>query len=92
MMNLFNMFAKGLYSRFKLVIICLFSIYLFGACSPKSGCPATESATIQPNRKGELPTKGGRSQLFSSKGGVSMKKAKKQRQKQIQKIYGNRRN
>jgi hypothetical protein len=60
------------------------------ACSPKSGCPAAENATIKADRKGELPTKGGSSQLFSSKGGTSMKKVKKQRQKQIQKIYGNR--
>ncbi len=36
----------------------------FGACQRKSGCPATESAQVKTNRKGELSTKGGKSQLF----------------------------
>lgn len=35
-----------------------------GACQRKAGCPATESANVKTNRKGELPTKGGKSQLF----------------------------
>lgn len=91
MLKLFNMSSKKGYSSTKLVFIFVFSICIFEACSPKVGCPAAENATIKADKKGELPTKGGSSQLFSSKGGVSMKKAKKQRQKQIQKIYGNRR-
>lgn len=50
----------------KLLLICLLaSIALsFGACQRKSGCPATENAQVKTNRKGELPTKGGKSQLF----------------------------
>ncbi len=50
----------------KLLLICLLAgIALnFGACQRKSGCPATERAQVKTNRKGELSTKGGKSQLF----------------------------
>jgi hypothetical protein len=34
------------------------------SCSPKVGCPANEAAHVKPNRKGELPTTGGKTSLF----------------------------
>ena len=34
------------------------------ACSQKTGCPVNENAQIKPNRKGQLPTKRGKSSLF----------------------------
>lgn len=34
------------------------------ACSRKTGCPAYESAQTRTNRKGELPSKRGKSNLF----------------------------
>lgn len=60
------------------------------ACSPKSGCPASENATVKVDKKGRLPTKRGKSQLFSSKGPQSIKKAQKARKKQRKRIYSKR--
>lgn len=57
------------------------------ACSPKSGCPASENATVKVDKKGRLPSKGGKSQLFSPNGPQSMKKAQKARKKQRKRIY-----
>ena len=37
------------------------------SCNRGAGCPASESAHVKPNRNGELPTKGGNSQLFPKK-------------------------
>ncbi|MFM9949711.1 MAG: hypothetical protein ACKV1O_17370 [Saprospiraceae bacterium] len=37
------------------------------SCNRKSGCPAYENTTVKANRKGELPTKGGKSGLFPKK-------------------------
>lgn len=37
------------------------------SCNRKAGCPAVENAHVKPNRKGELPTKGGKSRLFPKK-------------------------
>lgn len=37
------------------------------SCNRGTGCPATEGAHVKPNRKGELPTSGGRTQLFPKK-------------------------
>lgn len=37
------------------------------SCNRKAGCPAVENAHVKPNRKGELPTRGGKSQLFPKK-------------------------
>jgi len=37
------------------------------SCSRKSGCPAYESLHAKKNRKGELKTKKGKSELFSKK-------------------------
>jgi hypothetical protein len=46
--------------------LLVFAILLIPAqsCSRKSGCPANEDATVKTNKKGELPTASGRSQLF----------------------------
>ncbi len=46
-----------------LLAICIAGS-LSSACQRKAGCPATENAQVKTNRKGELSTKGGRSQLF----------------------------
>jgi hypothetical protein len=52
----------------KKTIYLLLSLFLLGtaagACSPKVGCPVTESARPKTNRKGELSSKRGKSQLF----------------------------
>ena len=77
----------------KRIFLCL-SIFFFGlavsSCSPKAGCPASENAVAKVNRKGELSSKRGKSQLFSAKG-VKVKKAVKKRKKQRRKLYSKRR-
>lgn len=47
------------------------------ACSRKTGCPAAENATVKVNRKGRLPSSGGKSQLFPK----SMRKKSKKKKK-----------
>ncbi|MCB9264801.1 MAG: hypothetical protein H6558_07245 [Lewinellaceae bacterium] len=37
------------------------------SCNRKVGCPANEAAHVKPNRKGELPTSGGKTSLFPKK-------------------------
>lgn len=37
------------------------------SCARKTGCKITEEAHVKLNRKGELPTKRGKSNLFSKK-------------------------
>lgn len=37
------------------------------SCSRKTGCPVNENVHVKPNRKGKLPTKGGKSRLFPKK-------------------------
>jgi hypothetical protein len=34
------------------------------SCKTKEGCPINEEAHVKPDRKGNLPSGGGRSQLF----------------------------
>jgi len=34
------------------------------SCNRKTGCPVNERAHVKPNKKGQLPTKGGKSNLF----------------------------
>lgn len=75
----------------KLVTYVIISLFI-AACSPKSGCPINDDAVIKVNRKGELPTKRGKSNLFSQKGAVKVKKAQKRRKKQRKKLYSKRRN
>lgn len=82
--------TRKVYSRVIIFTLAVFSLLLAPSCSPKSGCPATENATAQVNRKGELSTKRGKSQLFGSKA-VKVKRAKKKRRKQRQKKYSKRR-
>lgn len=51
-----------------LLFACLGMMWVGNSsCSRKSGCPAYEHATVKANRKGELPTKGGKSGLFPKK-------------------------
>lgn len=45
-------------------LLCSLSNVTFSACSQKSGCPAYDSLRAPVNRKGELSTKGGKSNLF----------------------------
>ena len=37
------------------------------SCSRKTGCPVNENVHVKPNRKGKLPSKRGKSQLFPKK-------------------------
>lgn len=55
---------KSVISGMLTVAMVLFLAASYTSCSPKSGCPAYESAKVQTNRKGELPTKRGKSSLF----------------------------
>jgi len=51
----------------KKTIYLLLALFLLGtvaSCSPKVGCPVTETARPKTNRKGELSSKRGKSQLF----------------------------
>ncbi|MEM1322934.1 MAG: hypothetical protein AAGG75_21900 [Bacteroidota bacterium] len=63
----------------KLLSLCLlFSLLLLASttlpsCSKKTGCPINENAHIKPNRKGKMPTKRGKSNLFPK----DMRKKKK---------------
>ncbi|MEM8526880.1 MAG: hypothetical protein AAGG68_19725 [Bacteroidota bacterium] len=82
--------TKKVYTKLAIFALAAFSMFLAPSCSPKSGCPASENATAQVNRKGELSTKRGKSQLFGSKA-VKVKRAKKKRIKQRQKKYSKRR-
>ncbi len=75
----------------KLITYVIFSLF-FIACSPKSGCPVNENATVKVNRKGELPSRRGKSSLFSEKGSINVKKAQKRRKKQRKKLYSKRKN
>ncbi|MCB0640747.1 MAG: hypothetical protein KDC44_03870 [Phaeodactylibacter sp.] len=47
-----------------LLLLLAFLVVASPACSPKYGCPSTESVHVKPNRKGNLPSKGGNSGLF----------------------------
>jgi hypothetical protein len=47
------------------------------SCNRKAACPASEAAHVKPNKNGELPTRGGKSQLFPKK----FYKKKKRRRK-----------
>ncbi len=63
-------FYSGVRVSFLTVAMCfalLLSSGLSSSCSRKTGCPVNENVHVKPNRKGELPTKGGSSNLFSKK-------------------------
>lgn len=56
----------------------MFSLLFLGtttlsSCTKKTGCVINENAHVKPNRKGQLPTKGGKSNLFPK----DMRKKKK---------------
>jgi len=56
----------------RLVLLLFLLVFVAGSatmtsCSRKSGCPAYDSAKAPTNRKGELSTKGGSSNLFPKK-------------------------
>lgn len=83
--------SKSDYSVLKMLLFVFLLPIFFQACSPKVGCPAASEATAGTvNRKGELSTKGGNSQLFGKS--VNRRKMQKRRAKQRRKLYGNRRN
>ena len=47
--------------------ICIFSLTIAvgtSSCSKKTGCPSTENAHVKPDKKGQFPTKKGKSNLF----------------------------
>jgi hypothetical protein len=43
------------------------------SCKVKEGCPINEEAHVKPDKKGNLPSGGGRSQLFPKKMRKKMK-------------------
>lgn len=50
-----------------LCTVLSFMVVSTSSCNRKAGCPAVENAHVKPNRKGNLPTKGGKSRLFPKK-------------------------
>ena len=49
------------------LILCAFlGLFLLSnaSCSKKTGCPVNERAHVKPNKKGELPTKRGKSSVI----------------------------
>ncbi len=59
------------------LILCAFLGLFFltsASCSKKTGCPVNERAHVKPNKKGELPTKRGRTSVLPPS---SRKKKKK---------------
>ncbi len=50
-----------------LISCCLFltfSTLSLTSCSKKTGCPSTENASVKADKKGNMPTKRGKSGLF----------------------------
>lgn len=45
------------------------------SCNRGTGCPAADNAHVKPNRKGELPSRRGKSTLFPK--GMNKKKKKR---------------
>ncbi|TXB61609.1 hypothetical protein [Phaeodactylibacter luteus] len=66
---------RALLRLFSICVVVSFIALPVSSCNRKVGCPANESAHVKPNRRGELPTKGGSSQLFPK----SFNKKKKRR-------------
>jgi len=63
-----------------LIGLCIASatfVLTTSSCNRKVGCPANEAAHVKPNRKGELPTSGGKSRLFPKKFYKKQKKRRK---------------
>lgn len=76
-MQSFTIFKSFLQKKLSVVLI-LASLFCFSgmvtSCGgPKSGCPVNERAKVKTNKKGELSSKGGKSNLFPKK----MRKKKK---------------
>jgi hypothetical protein len=80
-----------LYRQAIIPIFAFFLLFSLNSCSPKSGCPASENATAKVNRRGELSSKRGKSQIFSPKGAIKAKKASKRRKRQKRNLYAKRR-
>lgn len=64
----------------KLLLLFSFCTLLITAgtttsCNRGTGCPASDNAHVQPNRKGKLPSKRGKSTLFPK--GMTKKKKKR---------------
>ena len=54
----------------QVLTICIFSLTMvlgMTSCSKKTGCPSTENAHVKLNKKGQFPTKKGKSNLFPKK-------------------------
>lgn len=49
-----------------LTIILIFGVFSFSStsCNRGTGCPINDNATVKTNRKGKLPKRGGKSNLF----------------------------
>lgn len=57
------------------LIFALSILFTTTSCSRKSGCITAENAQVKTNRKGELPTRRGKSSLFPKN--MNKKKRKK---------------
>lgn len=49
---------------YRLLLFAAVLAFTGTSCATKSGCPANDAAHVQPDRKGNLPTSGGKTQLF----------------------------
>lgn len=55
------------YLYISLIAILFVTASTTSSCSRKTGCPASEAAHVQPNRKGKYPSNKGSSNLFPKK-------------------------
>lgn len=65
--------------RFHRIIYLLCLLIFLGvtsSCSKKTGCPINEKTQVKTTRKGLLPNKGGKSNLFDKKTRKKIKKKK----------------
>lgn len=61
-----NSLSKGIWGLL-ILAICAMGTLSTSSCSRKTGCPINEEAHVKPNKKGELPMGGGRTNLFPKK-------------------------
>lgn len=56
-----------MYKKYTGLLFIAFLAFFFvsnSSCNRKTGCPVNERAHVKPNKKGQLPTKRGKSNLF----------------------------
>ena len=67
-------FKRSIFYSILVVATLGFMVSTQTSCKTKEGCPINEEAHVKPDRKGNLPMGGGRSQLFPKNMRKKMKK------------------